>query len=224
VDALADELVIAPIVAQIGDQRVLGRAFVPSAMLRDPRTANASADFSWLEGVAITLWADAGSATLPLMAARALEAGDVVVLDASALVYEEAAFHGQITLRVQGGSATLTCNAHDHTISIDTIDAREDTHMTTGHVVTKTEQASAALASDVPIELHVELARFSLPLGELARLAPGDVLTTGRRIGEHVTLRAGTRALAEGELVDVDGEIGVRVLRVLATRDQSEIV
>lgn len=69
-------------------------------------------------------------------------------------------------------------------------------------------------AGDVPVELVVELARFELPLAELAGLAPGEVLATGRALGERVLLRAGERVVAVGELVEVEGEIGVRVLRV----------
>jgi type III secretion protein Q len=74
------------------------------------------------------------------------------------------------------------------------------------------EQGDALrIAGDAPVELCVELARFVMPLEELASLRLGQVLFTGRAIGEHVTLRAGDRALARGELVDVEGELGVRI-------------
>jgi flagellar motor switch/type III secretory pathway protein FliN len=66
-------------------------------------------------------------------------------------------------------------------------------------------------AADAPIELCIELARFTLPLGELSALRAGEVLSTGRAIGELVTLSAGGRVFARGELCEVDGEIGVRI-------------
>jgi flagellar motor switch/type III secretory pathway protein FliN len=62
--------------------------------------------------------------------------------------------------------------------------------------------------------VSIEVARVSMRIDELAALAPGEVLATGRSIGERVTLRAGDRAVATGELVSVDGEVGVRVLTV----------
>ena len=68
------------------------------------------------------------------------------------------------------------------------------------------------LAGDAPIEVVVEVARFTLPLEELAALRTGEVLTTGQPIGEQVTVRASGQAIARGELVDVDGQIGVRIL------------
>jgi hypothetical protein len=64
----------------------------------------------------------------------------------------------------------------------------------------------------IPVTLEVELARVDVALGELARLEPGAALPLGIDRRGLVTLRAGERAIARGELVDVDGAIGVRIL------------
>jgi flagellar motor switch/type III secretory pathway protein FliN len=60
-----------------------------------------------------------------------------------------------------------------------------------------------------------ELGRITLRGEELLGLAPGAVLrlAAGRRT---VSLRAGGELWAEGEIVDVEGELGVRVTRVLS--------
>jgi type III secretion protein Q len=63
----------------------------------------------------------------------------------------------------------------------------------------------------VPILLEIELARVEIPLGELARLEPGAVLPLNLDRRGLVTLRVGERALGRGELVDVEGSVGVRV-------------
>jgi flagellar motor switch/type III secretory pathway protein FliN len=47
-------------------------------------------------------------------------------------------------------------------------------------------------------------------------LARGDVLALGRRIGEPVILRVGGVAVARGDLVDIDGEVGVRITERVA--------
>ena len=44
------------------------------------------------------------------------------------------------------------------------------------------------------------------------------VIVTGAAIGTRVVLRAGKQAVAFGELVDVDGEVGVRILEVSRAR------
>lgn len=63
----------------------------------------------------------------------------------------------------------------------------------------------------LPVLLEVELARVEVSLGELARLEPGAALPLALDRRGLVTLRIGERAFARGELVDVDGAVGVRV-------------
>jgi flagellar motor switch/type III secretory pathway protein FliN len=82
----------------------------------------------------------------------------------------------------------------------------EDTDTDTG-----TDRA-VGVAGDAAVSVSVEIARFTMPLEELAALRAGEVVVTGRAIGEQVAIRAGERTIASGELVDVDGEVGVRIL------------
>lgn len=67
---------------------------------------------------------------------------------------------------------------------------------------------------DAPLVVRVELGMVSLKAREWAALKPGDVLETGRRIAEPVVLRAGGRQIARGELVNIEGELGVRITEV----------
>jgi type III secretion protein Q len=66
--------------------------------------------------------------------------------------------------------------------------------------------------AQLPVVLEVELARITLSLAEIARLEPGSAVPLGIDRRGLVTLRVGERAVARGELVDVDGAVGVRVL------------
>jgi flagellar motor switch/type III secretory pathway protein FliN len=75
---------------------------------------------------------------------------------------------------------------------------------------TRAVDAAAVLAA-APIEVVAELGRIVLRGDELAGLGPGAVLTLGRLGASPVTLRVGGEVWAEGELVDVEGELGVRV-------------
>jgi type III secretion protein Q len=68
----------------------------------------------------------------------------------------------------------------------------------------------------LPVRLEVELARVDVPLAELARLEPGSVLTLPIDRRGLVVLRVGERAIGRGELVDVDGAVGVRILSLEA--------
>jgi len=77
-----------------------------------------------------------------------------------------------------------------------------------------TEMATAALAA-APIEIVAELGRLTLRGEEVLGLAPGVVLTVTADRSRAVLLRAGGEPWAEGELCNVDGELGVRVTRLL---------
>jgi flagellar motor switch/type III secretory pathway protein FliN len=72
--------------------------------------------------------------------------------------------------------------------------------------------ATTVLAA-ASIEVVAELGRVSLRGDELLGLAPGAVLAMGTgRTG--VSLRVGGEIWAEGEIVDIDGDLGIRVTRV----------
>jgi flagellar motor switch/type III secretory pathway protein FliN len=73
---------------------------------------------------------------------------------------------------------------------------------------------------DAPVVVRVELGSVSLTASEWARLRPGDVIETGRRLSEPAILRVGGRAVARGELVDVEGELGVRVRELLSGSEE----
>ncbi len=63
-----------------------------------------------------------------------------------------------------------------------------------------------------PLSLRLELGSIELTAREWASLSPGAVLSTGLPIGTRVILRTGSVAVATGELVNVEGELGVRIL------------
>jgi type III secretion system YscQ/HrcQ family protein len=72
-----------------------------------------------------------------------------------------------------------------------------------------------AVLAHAPIEVVAELGRVTLRGAELAGLRPGSVLAVGCDRAAAVTLRVADALWAEGELVEIDGELGVRVTRLL---------
>lgn len=70
----------------------------------------------------------------------------------------------------------------------------------------------AADPDDIPVMLTFEVGRLTLALGRLRRLAPGSVLELGRRPGELVEIAVQGRSVGRGELVDIEGIVGVRIV------------
>lgn len=75
----------------------------------------------------------------------------------------------------------------------------------------------AQTLADLPIEVRVELGSVTLAAAEWAQLQPGDVIPFGPA-NSPVRLRAHGKVIAEGELVRVDDELGVRITSVLPAK------
>jgi type III secretion protein Q len=75
-------------------------------------------------------------------------------------------------------------------------------------------QPADAAFDDLPIKLVFEIGRLDLPLGKLQEIGQGHVFELERPIGEAVEIHAGGRRIGQGEVVRIDDQIGVRVLRL----------
>jgi flagellar motor switch protein FliM len=71
--------------------------------------------------------------------------------------------------------------------------------------------ATSDVVLDAPLVVRVELGAVTLTAREWAALRPGDVIELGRRVSEPVVLRIAGILVAQGELVDIEGELGVRI-------------
>jgi len=67
----------------------------------------------------------------------------------------------------------------------------------------------------LPVDVEIELARLRLPLQQLAVLRPGGVLPLHVNTAQTVLIRIGDKAVAKAELVEIEGEIGARILSLL---------
>lgn len=69
-----------------------------------------------------------------------------------------------------------------------------------------------SILADTPVVVRVEIASIVLSARECMSLSPGDVLSCGVPPRGPVVLRAAGREIARGELVTVEGELGVRIV------------
>jgi flagellar motor switch protein FliM len=68
------------------------------------------------------------------------------------------------------------------------------------------------LLADIPLQIAVELARVPVTADEVVALKVGQVIELHRSPGEPVELSVNGKVVARGELVEVEGQLGVRVL------------
>ncbi len=68
------------------------------------------------------------------------------------------------------------------------------------------------LLNDIPLQIAVELARVPITAEQVVSLRVGQVVDLNRLPGEPVELSVNGKIVARGELVEVEGHLGVRIL------------
>lgn len=69
----------------------------------------------------------------------------------------------------------------------------------------------------LPMALTLRCGSLNLTLGDLRRVAAGTVLQVSGVTPGFATLCHGERVVAEGELVDVDGRLGLQITRMASS-------
>ena len=141
----------------------------------------------------------------------ALVAGDAVVFDGvgADAFGRDASWPGK--LRVGAFAAALAVGARGDLTIVDGFSREHGEEIKMAAADTKTD-ATEVLAS-APVEVVAELGRITMRGDELLGLGAGAVLALGRG-RQNVSLCVGGEVWADGEIVDVDGQLGVRVTRV----------
>src|SRR3954466_7872390 len=70
---------------------------------------------------------------------------------------------------------------------------------------------------DVPVELAVEIGRTTMTIGETLSLAPGSIVSLNRLAGGPVHLLVNGKVIAQGEVVVIDEEFGLRITDIVST-------
>ncbi|MEW5739331.1 MAG: type III secretion system cytoplasmic ring protein SctQ [Myxococcota bacterium] len=70
----------------------------------------------------------------------------------------------------------------------------------------------AEMLNDIPLQIAVEIGRVPVTADEVVSLKVGHVFDLNRVAGEPLDLSVNGRIVARGELVEVDGNLGVRIL------------
>ncbi len=187
----------------------LGLGFLASVMKRWPPARWSSKLWGALP---ISLVLSAGWTQLSPATIQSLSKHDVVLLDESYL----GETLDQISV-VVGKRLAVSCRIEGTQLHMDgeleeILEDFEEDEPVDGD----NDQPTAVLA-DIPIRVHFELGEKVIPLAELQTLGPGYVIDLGREIRRAVSIRANGRVIGEGELIDIDGRIGVSIQQIMTS-------
>jgi len=193
-----------------------------------PAPSIAAAESRWqrrerLRMLQVPLTIEAGYGFLPAADVVALRPDDIVVLDHFG---PRPVTGGPVALRLQGGvfpafldGAGVTIMAPFHLRAESMADTQNESDQHDAPAMgtepsTQPSSPSEHLLRELPVQITCEIGRVTLTAREILELRPGAVVPVGRPLAGPVDLTAGGRVIARGELVDVEGELGVRVTEV----------
>lgn len=222
---LADPALRAPLVVdaqvRVGEESGWARLLTSSALrvaappsVGAPRSLPPSRER--LATIATDLVIEAGYGFLPSREVLAFAVGDVVLLDHFG---PRPVTGGPVWLRLGRGvfpghldGAGVTVLGSYYLRAHDMADPQTDQ----AAPPPEAEALNEALLRELPVQVTCEIGRVTLSAREVLELRPGTVLPVGRPLAGPVDLTAGGRVLAHGELVDVEGEIGVRITEIVS--------
>lgn len=152
---------------------------------------------AWADRTLIAAETIVGRCTLDRSDLARLRARSIVTLDPPSLGGVIARLAGQAELVFLDGAIGIVTSAADPLVA---------------RVATEYIPRAMALPDDARIELTVGVGATTLSLRQAMGLAIGEVVKLGRPLAGPFEIRAAGTLIGQGELVDVDGELGVRIV------------
>jgi type III secretion system YscQ/HrcQ family protein len=159
-----------------------------------------------------------GSTVITVEELNTVEVGDVVFLDQN--IYSEgglmwAHFSPDILIILRKGPQTMAdVDPSGHNVTVEAVTEGEmpDQSQPSG---SDNQQGAKNLAVEhLEIKLDFDLGGISLSLAQIKQLTPGYIFSIGRPLERAVNISSNGQRLASGELVDIDGIVGVRVKKL----------
>ena len=85
---------------------------------------------------------------------------------------------------------------------------------------TNLETNNLNLLLDIPLQVTVELGRTSRSVKEILELSSGSIIELDKLAGEPVDILINNRLIAQGEVVVIDENFGVRVTEIASKSDR----
>lgn len=191
---------------------------LPAAWLKAPRTPDPEA---LLVGVIVEL----GHTLLPVGELAAARPGDAVVFEGASCIHDDPQpwsvvlrLHDSVVDATLALDGTLRCQGplrHQPLPLGSPMSSDARTREDHPPSSVSAAQVIAEKIAAAPVEVVAELGRLTVRGDELAGLLEGGVLALGSRRPTRVDLRVGDQLWAEGELVVVDDQLGVRLTRLV---------
>jgi flagellar motor switch/type III secretory pathway protein FliN len=181
---------------------------VPRAWLDE--VARLPTDTRELSALTVDAVVELARTTLTVGEAVAVEPGDAIVFDGVAAVETGATWPARLLIGDHSADASV---APDGVVTIESAFDREGSP--TDGAASGAGRGDTTVLTALPVEIVAELARVRVRADEVVAFGPDASLQLGEVRRGPVVLRMGAQPRAEGEVTAVDGQLAVRVTRLL---------
>jgi len=169
-----------------------------------------------------------GHATLPFDSLRSLREADVVLLEACALRERLitlsigpshswlARLDNQRLIILEGPSKIMNLAQNAAASPLDSDEAPLEDFGSFDM-----ENVEPTSLESLPVTLTFDIGQRQMTVAEAFKLSAGTVLDLGRPVGRAVHIRSGGVRIGEGELVEIDGRVGVSIVRLVSSVEPS---
>ena len=145
-------------------------------------------------------WLQTGSIELSSQELNQLEPSDILIMDISGR-------QGEIYLRL-GSDEYFIATISSNQLTLDSGVQK----MTEEHV---NDEAIASI-DEIPVRLTFDLGDLVMSFKEVQSLTQGTIIDLNVPITHAITIRSLNRVIGTGELIDIDGQMGVRIVKLFS--------
>ena len=80
------------------------------------------------------------------------------------------------------------------------------------------QKANINHIAHLPVQLSFDLGEKTMTFNEVRQLQPGYILELSGSLPEIVQIRSQNRLIGSGELVEINGRVGVRILKLFGKK------
>ncbi|MCI0443297.1 FliM/FliN family flagellar motor switch protein [bacterium] len=200
--------------------------YLPVSVLSAPAPSNGMEFLKkaeWIRKTVHDFTVNLGETHLPADQIALLEAGDILLVDKSRIKLEngnptgKAEIYGDVLRRGVIG-VSLVCDEDDICkLNVESLYQEGLKAMTDATKKTEEAQSEAGegVLASVEIPIVIEFARLKYSLDEMAGIREGQIIELKKSQPDLVDLSIDGRIVASGKLVDIEGKLGVRIIKIL---------
>lgn len=204
--------------------------YLPQQMFSNDGSIPGISDFlnraGWMRKLPYSFSVNLGASYLSADQISLLESGDIILLDRAQIQLKDGKPAGKAEMRsdrLRRGSISGSLGYGDDKNAKLTIEALFEEGLKAMSDANKKAEgqqtnANEGVLSSIEIPVIVEFARLNFTLDELSVMKQGQIIEISKSQPDVVDLSVDGKIIANGKLVDVEGKLGVRILKILQPR------